>query len=677
MKKLLFFLCLFPLITFGNDQQIPSKIKEVTVYLSGAEISRNASFLLKEGTTQITFTGLSTKVDESSIQISGLQAASILSMSYDINYLAKPVNKPEIELLRKQIKVIEEKIALFNNTIRGLDEEEKVIVTNRLISSETQAVDLARIIEISTYYRERITAIKNAVYSTKHQISNLSEEKSVIKKQLKELNQTPEKKQGELTIVFDSPISINLNLEFSYIVSDAGWIPTYNLKSSAINAPLKLAYKAHVYQKTGNDWEQVKINLSTGNPNTNVTKPNLGTKYLNFTNGYKNKYSTSSIKKSKYHYNPSVKQVTGTLVDESGMPLPGATVIIKGTNQGTQTDFDGNFILKITQGQELEFSYIGYITQDIPIFSSVMNIQMEENAEMLEEVVVVAYGTSSGLSGRASGVQIRGASSISEPKLPLYVIDGIVAENFVEGDLDTDEIQSIEVLKGANATSIYGTRGSNGIVVITTKKSNAKEEVIQTTFEIKKSYTITSDADITAIEINTFSLDAKYEYLAVPVLNENVFLTATFKDWEKYNLLPGEASIYFNGSFAGKTTIDPYTVKKEMTLSLGVDDTITVTRKRINDFKSKSFSGGNRILNKGYALEIKNNKTSSIAIKVIDRIPLSQNKEIRVDDIKINTADYNSKKGILSWELNIASKQTEKLDFSYQIKYPKVKHISL
>ncbi|WP_298475664.1 mucoidy inhibitor MuiA family protein [uncultured Maribacter sp.] len=694
MKKIIFFLCLFPLITLGNDHQIPSKIKEVTVYLSGAEITRNASFLLKEGTTQMTFTGLSTKVDETSIQISGLQATSILSMSYDINYLAKSKNKPEIEFLEKQIETIEDKIALFNNTIKGLEEEEKVIQKNRLISSETQSVDLTRIKEISTYYRERITAIKNTIYSTKLKINTLSQEKSAITKQLKELNQAPEKKQGELTIVFDAPISTNLNLEFSYIVTDAGWIPTYDIKSKVINAPLKLTYKAHVYQKTGNDWEQVKINLSTGNPNTNVAKPNLGTKYLNFTNGYKTKSSVSSIKKSKYHYNPSVKQVTGTILDEAGMPLPGVSVIIKGTSQGTQTDFDGNFILKITQGQELEFSYLGFVTQDIPIFSSVMNIQMEEDASMLEEVVVVGYGTSTkreltgavrsvnverALSGRAAGVQIRGIGSISKSSYspPLYVIDGMISENFVEGDLDTNEIQSIEVLKGENATSIYGSRGTNGIVAITTKKSTTKEEVIQTVFQIKKSYTITSDADITAIEINTFTLDAEYEYLTIPVLNENVFLTATFKNWEKYNLLPGEASVYFNGSFAGKTTIDPYTVKKEMTLSLGIDDNITVTRKRIKAFKSKSFAGSNRILNKEYLLEVKNNKTTPISIKIMDRIPVSQNKEIKVDNAETHSADYNSKKGILSWKLKMPPNQTEKLNFSYQVKHPKYKHISL
>lgn len=677
MKKLLFFLSIIPILAFGNDHQIPSKIKEVTVYLSGAEITRNAMLLLKEGTTEMTFIGLSTKVDKSSIQISGLQAASILSMSYDINYLANPENKPEIELLLKQIETIERQIAGFNNTIRGLEEEEKVISSNRLISSETQAVDLENIKQISTYYRGRITAIKNEVYTTKHKITSLTKEKNTIQKQVKEVNQTPKKGQGELKIVFDAPIATNLNLQFSYLVSDAGWIPNYTIKSDKINTPLKLTYKAHVYQKTGNDWKQVKINLSSGNPNTNVAKPNLDAKYLNFTNGYKNKYSSNAIKKSKYHYNPSVRQVTGTLIDETGLPLPGVNVVIKGTSQGTQTDFDGNYILKITQGQELAFSYLGYFSQDIPIFSSIMNVQMEEDASQLEEVIVVGYGTSSALNGRVSGIKIRGNSSTPKPELPLYVIDGLIVENYAEGDLDANEIQSIEVLKGASSSAIYGSRGSNGIIVITTKKSNIKEELTSTIFEIKKSYTISSDADITAIEINTFSLNAEYEYIAIPVLNENVFLTASFKDWEKYNLLPGEASIYYSGSFAGKTTIDPYTTTKEMTLSLGIDDAITVTRAKAKNLKRKSFSGSNRILNKAYTLEVKNNKSSPITIKIMDRIPLSQNKEIKVDGIETYTADYDIKKGLLSWKLNIASKQAEKLGFSYQIKYPKYKHISL
>ena len=284
---------------------------------------------------------------------------------------------------------------------------------------------------------------------------------------------------------------------------------------------------------------------------------------------------------------------------------------------------------------------------------------------------------------KAAGVSIKGTSGISrnsrapEINLPLYIIDGVPIDGFVEGDLDEEEIQSIEVLKGTNAESLYGARGQNGVVAITTKKSNLKEGVINTRFEIKKPFSIISNGDITAIELNSFQLDANYEHFAAPIINENVFMTATFKDWEHHNLLPGEANVYFEGTFAGKTTIDPYTTKKEMTLSLGIDPNITVTRKQDKNFKRRSFNGSNRILDRTYELVVKNNKSIPIQIKLMDRIPLSQNKEIKVDDIETYDADYDSKKGLLTWILQVASKESTMEKFSFQVKYPKYKTITL
>lgn len=700
MKNLILILVLCPILIFANDKKIPSKIKEVTVYLNGASITRTAVCDLASGASEITLTGLSTKIDESSIQISGLQAVTILSMSYDINFMPIVENTTDSQPLQNRLTGIETEIALLKNSISGLEEEEQVIYANRLVSARTQGLSLEKLKEISTYYRQRITAIKNAIFKANLEIKKLNMETRIIQKQMAERNNTPEKEQGEIKIMFDAPIASKLNLIVAYQVQDAGWIPNYDIKSNDINTPLSLSYKAHVYQKTGNDWNDVSIILSTGNPNVNVAKPNLGTKYLNFTNGYKNK-NVNITKKSRYVYNPSVRQITGTVIDESGAPLPGASIVVKGTTNGTQTDFDGHFSLDVQNGQRLMVSYIGFSSEELPIYSSIMNIRLDQDMQALDEVVVTAMGVkrekkalgyavssvdvSQSLQGRAAGVhisnsngvRIRGASSLNGNSTPLYLIDGIIKEEFEEGDLDMDEIQSVEVIKGNKAIALYGSRGNNGIIVITTKKSSTKDDVTSTKFIIKKPYSILSDGDITAIEINTFKLDAKYEYFAAPIVNENVFLTTTFSDWEQYNLLPGEASIYFKGTYAGKTTIDPYTTKKEMTVSLGIDQNITVTRKQNKNFKNKSFTGSNRTLERKYDVEIKNNKAVAIDLKLMDRIPISQQKEIKVDDIETHDANYETKKGLLTWTMNLSSKETQTKSFSFQVKYPKYKRISI
>jgi len=699
MKNLFVLLMLCPLLVLGNDGKLPSKIKEVTVYLSGAHITRTSDCNLTAGTSEFTFTGLSTKINESSIQISGLQSVSILSMSYDINYMVKEIDNAENSALREEIETIENSIALLKNRISGLEEEEQVIYTNRAVSNRLQSFDLEKIKAVSAYYRERITAIKDEIFQTNLKINAFNSDVRTIKKQMAEANNAPEKEQGDITIKFDAPIAVNLKLAISYQVDNAGWIPNYDIKSKDINTPLMLGYKAHVYQKTGNDWDNVKIILSTGNPTVNVAKPNLGSRYLNFSNGYQNS-SRSSTKKKRYVYNPTVKQITGTILDESGAPLPGANVVVKGTTNGTQTDFDGQFSLNVTNGQELVVSYIGFDTTELPIYSSVMNVRLNADYAALDEVIVTGYGTSNRsnitgsvssvnaeqiLQGRVSGVQvsngnnvkIRGYSAINQVKEPLYVVDGVISVGFQEGDIDMNAIQNIEVLKGESAMALYGSRGTNGIVVITTKKSTAQDDITNTKFVIKKPYSIASDGDITAIETNTFKLDAEYEYFAAPIVNENVFLTTTFADWEQYNLLPGEASIYFKGTYAGKTTIDPYTTKKEMTVSLGIDANITVTRKQNKNFKSKSFTGSNRILDRMYDLEIKNNKSVIVDLKLMDRIPISQNKDIKIDDIETYTADYDDKKGLLTWNLKLSPQETKTKSFSFQVKYPKGKRISI
>lgn len=677
MKKLVLILFVLPYFVFANDLKIPSTIKEVTVYLSGAEITRKATCNLKSGTSEVIFTGLSHKIDESSIQVSGLQSVSILSMSYDINYLDKSESHPKTKLWEDEIETLKAEITFLKNQITGLQEEEKVITTNRLVSADNQALDLEKIKEISTYYRERITAIKNEVFKTNLKINQFNKDVRDIQNQLVEANNAPALPQGELTIKFDAPIAAKLEVKLSYQVQDAGWIPNYDIKSKALNTPLNLAYKANVYQNTGKDWNNVSVVLSTGNPTYNIAKPNLEAKYLNFVSAYSKRQEVATKKKG-YTYNPLVKKIVGTVTDESGQPLPGVNVVVKGTNKGTQTDFDGNYEFSISSGEELQFSYIGQKNVVIPVFSSVINVNMEEDSEALEEVVVMGYASASGsLAGSSSGIRIRGNSSVPKTPEPIVIVDGVPMDGFKEGDLDENEIQNIEILKGVNATSLYGSKGKNGVMVITTKKSTLQDDITNTKFVIKKPYSIASDGDVTAIEINTFKMPANYEYFAAPIINENVFLTASFKDWEKYQLLPGEANVYFKGTYAGKTVLDPYTVKKEMVLSLGIDPNITVTRKQQRNFKSKSFTGSNRILDRIYDLEVKNNKNTAITLKLMDRIPQSQNKDIKVDDIETYNAKYDKKNGLLTWMLELAPKESKQESFSFQVKYPRGKYISL
>ncbi|OEJ99292.1 SusC/RagA family TonB-linked outer membrane protein [Flavivirga aquatica] len=236
------------------------------------------------------------------------------------------------------------------------------------------------------------------------------------------------------------------------------------------------------------------------------------------------------------------KTISGTVSDDSGLPLPGATVLIKGSTTGTSSDFDGKYSITANEGATLVFSFVGYTTQEIPVGqSNNINVILLEDAQSLEEVVVVGYGTStkksftgtattinsenidakstpnisqaltgevagitvinsSGQPGNVSTVRIRGYGSINGNRNPLYVIDGVpltvprlrnsaVGDDNQEADfnntisplnsINPQDIESTTVLKDAAATAIYGSRGANGVILITTKKGKIGESSIE------------------------------------------------------------------------------------------------------------------------------------------------------------------------------------------------------
>ena len=210
------------------------------------------------------------------------------------------------------------------------------------------------------------------------------------------------------------------------------------------------------------------------------------------------------------------KMVTGSVTDEEGLPLPGVNVIQKGTNNGAQTDFDGEYKIAVDQGETLVFSYVGFLSQEVTVSSQTINVTLNVDNGALEEVVVVAYGTqskrsivgsvvslgeevleeqqlttvTSALQGNVAGVnlltsggqpgenptiRIRGVGSINASADPLIIVDGAPFNGNINA-ISADQIESMNVLKDAASTALYGSRGSNGVIVISTKKGGFNAE---------------------------------------------------------------------------------------------------------------------------------------------------------------------------------------------------------
>ena len=228
------------------------------------------------------------------------------------------------------------------------------------------------------------------------------------------------------------------------------------------------------------------------------------------------------------------KNVSGTVSDESGVPLPGATVIVSGTSNGVSTDFDGFYSLSVSEGSSLEISYVGMTTQTVLIGSdSTYNVTLQKDVSSLDEVILVAYGNSSKqkvsssistisseniqqvplgsfdqiLQGQAPGVQvfsgsgqpgaaarvrIRGNGSINGSSAPIYIVDGIQITSGDFAALNANDFESVSILKDAAATAPFGSRGANGVILITTKKGNFNQK---TSLTYKTQYGVSEVGD--------------------------------------------------------------------------------------------------------------------------------------------------------------------------------------
>lgn len=202
---------------------------------------------------------------------------------------------------------------------------------------------------------------------------------------------------------------------------------------------------------------------------------------------------------------------------------------------------------------------------------------------------------------------------------------------------------------------------------------------IQTTlsvnFDITMPYTIISGGNSEMVDIQNFNLPATYKYYAVPKYDRDAFLTAIITNWEKYNLLPGSANIYFEGTFVGNSTIANSDTKDSLLISLGRDKKIITKRETIEAFKSRRNIGSNVRESFGFRITLRNTKSEPINIVIEDQIPISQDSRIEVETEELQGADYNKETGKLTWNLTLQPLDNKEIILKYNVKYPKGKNI--
>ena len=360
------------------------------------------------------------------------------------------------------------------------------------------------------------------------------------------------------------------------------------------------------------------------------------------------------------------KTVTGTVVDEDGLPIPGVTINEKGTSNGVQSDFDGNYSIQVEEGDVLVFRYLGFTTEEVPVgASNVINLTMKVDAASLEEVVItgVAGATSrkklsvtvnkvdsddleiipatsaaSALQGKVAGVnitnfgqpgegatiQLRGATNLFGGQEPLILVDGVIVEGGIQ-DINTDDIASYEIVKGASASALYGSRAGNGVIVITTKRGKYSQDGPQVTLR--------NDLGFSELP-NQIELSNSHFYQLASDFDSAVGTYTKYEGVDYPANYPGYGSVGLSGARIESEDHyqdNPFGVlydNQEKFFGTGIDNTSYVSVSNASEF-TKLFFSADRTQNEGIFVETGGYKRYSARLNadftITDWLKLSTN----------------------------------------------------
>jgi len=361
--------------------------------------------------------------------------------------------------------------------------------------------------------------------------------------------------------------------------------------------------------------------------------------------------------------------------------------------QNTGIDWK-NVKLSLTSGQanqntvapELQPWFVDYVNYTTKTIEGRPNASFLQTLQGQTPGLEIAAGSGQPGSSNTS-VVLRGIGSINENVEPLYVIDGVPMSSDKFRSINPDEIVNVEVLKDAGTTSIYGNRGANGVIVVTTKKgmgistmdnyTQINESQLNITFDIDIPYTILSNNKEHSVALKDTQLPATYNYVSIPKLDTNAYLVAKIKNYGDYNILPGEANVIFDGMYVGKTFVNANANEDDLRLSLGKDPNISVSRTVISDKSGTKTLSSRKVQDYVYEISVRNNKKENVSIVIEDQMPISSNNDIEITLTDKDGAKVNTEKGTLSWELNLKSNETKKIRFGYQVKSAKDKNLGV
>lgn len=257
--------------------------------------------------------------------------------------------------------------------------------------------------------------------------------------------------------------------------------------------------------------------------------------------------------------------------------------------------------------------------------------------------------------------------------------------NFYRGNVNQNSVQNklqgrvagVQIDKELPNNFAYFDTLSNGKIMARgiNDYTNIQENQLNVSFDIEIPYDILSNSKPHSVALKDIKLPATYKYYAAPRVEKEAFLLAEINDYSKYNLLPGEANIIFEGMYVGKTNINPNQTSDTLNLSMGRDKKVSIKREKVVDKSGTKFLSSKKEQTFTFDITVRNNKKETVNMLLKDQYPLSTDKEIEVELLESNNANENKETGILTWDLKLNPNETKKIRISYKVKYPKDKVI--
>ncbi len=293
MKKWVFVLFLFLSISVFSQTEhqilFQSKISNITVFIDGAELTESYDLNLVKGRNLVVVKNVSNKLMSNTIRVITENTVNVLSISSKIDYLQQESEKPRIKILKDSLLLVNRQLKDFTDLTNAYTIEKELLIKNMSLSGANNGVAVNELKSASAFYREKILEINKKLTEFELESLKLDKTKTQIDAELLELNANSSYSIYEIYILLSSEEAKKTSIEMKYLVSNAGWSPTYDLKVSDINTDIDVNYRAQVYNDTDIDWKDVKLKLSSGDPSISAESPVLKPWHVNYVD-YNNFY---------------------------------------------------------------------------------------------------------------------------------------------------------------------------------------------------------------------------------------------------------------------------------------------------------------------------------------------------------------------------------------------------